>query len=130
MNVMALAMTAGICTSIILETIILSRTQPLKTAFRIAVGMSLISMIGMETAMNAMDWALTGGARLTWWVLPPMWLAGFLTLGLTTTGDSPSTVNPAAAARNLRLLDRQPEPFPATFGREYIRFRTQRRRSV
>ena len=79
MNVMALAMTAGICTSIILETIILSRTQPLKTAFRTAVGMSLISMIGMETAMNAMDWALTGGARLTWWVLPPMWLAGFLT---------------------------------------------------
>ena len=68
MNVMALAMTAGICTSIILETIILSRTQPLKTAFRTAVGMSLISMIGMETAMNAMDWALTCGARLTWWV--------------------------------------------------------------
>lgn len=79
MNVMALAMAAGIGTSIILETIILSRTLPVKTALRTAVGMSLISMISMEAAMNAMDFALTGGAKLTWWVLPPMWLAGFIT---------------------------------------------------
>ncbi len=79
MNVMALAMATGIGTSIILETIILSRTLPVKTALRTAVGMSLISMISMEAAMNAMDFALTGGAQLTWWVLPPMWLAGFIT---------------------------------------------------
>lgn len=79
MNVMALAMAAGIGTSIVLETIILSRTLPVKTALRTAVGMSLISMISMEAAMNAMDFALTGGAKLTWWVLPPMWLAGFIT---------------------------------------------------
>ena len=77
--IMALAICNGILTSILLETIILVRQMPLKIAFKTAVGMSLISMIAMETAMNLVDVALTGGARLTLWVLPPMWLAGFLT---------------------------------------------------
>jgi len=44
-----------------------------------ALGMSLISMISMEAVMNITDVALTGGARLTWWVLPIMWVVGFLT---------------------------------------------------
>ncbi|MEM7292071.1 MAG: DUF4396 domain-containing protein, partial [Pseudomonadota bacterium] len=35
-------------------------------------------MIGMEVAMNTTDWALTGGAMLTWWAVPLMLLAGFL----------------------------------------------------
>ena len=34
--------------------------------------MSLISVIGMEAAMNVTDVLLTGGAMLTWWVLPFM----------------------------------------------------------
>ena len=77
--IMALAIVNGILTSIILETFILSYQMALKLAFKTAVGMSLISMVSMEIAMNLVDVILTGGARLTWWVLPFMWLAGFLT---------------------------------------------------
>jgi NADH:ubiquinone oxidoreductase subunit H len=51
----------------------------LKEAFRVAIGMSLISMISMEAAMNAVDLVLTGGAMLNWWVIPIMLIAGFLT---------------------------------------------------
>ncbi|MEM9138496.1 MAG: DUF4396 domain-containing protein [Pseudomonadota bacterium] len=79
MAIMALAMFNGILTSIALETIILSRQMPLKLAFRTAIGMSLISMIAMEAAMNITDVVLTGGAMLTWWVVPIMLLAGFVT---------------------------------------------------
>ena len=50
--IMLLAIINGILTSIMLETIILSLTQPLYIAFKTAVGMSLISMISMEVAMN------------------------------------------------------------------------------
>ena len=51
----------------------------LKTAFNTAIGMSLISMISMEAAMNLTDYLLTGGAILTWWVIPIMLLAGYVT---------------------------------------------------
>ena len=47
MMIMALAMFNGIMTSIALETAILSAQMALKEAFRVAVGMSLISMISM-----------------------------------------------------------------------------------
>ena len=77
--IMALAMVNGILTSILLETIILSRQMEIKNAFRTAIGMSLISMVAMELAMNVVDVALTGGARLTWWVVPIMLAAGFVT---------------------------------------------------
>ena len=77
--IMALAMFNGIMTSIALETFILSAQMALKEAFRVAVGMSLISMISMEAAMNLTDVFLTGGAKLTLWVIPPMLVAGFLT---------------------------------------------------
>ena len=77
--IMALAIVNGILTSIALETVILARQMELRAAFRTAVGMSLISMVSMEVAMNAVDWILTGGARLTWWVLPIMLAAGFIT---------------------------------------------------
>ena len=50
-----------------------------RAAFHTAIGMSMVSMIGMEAAMNLTDWSLTGGAMLTWWVVPLMLLAGFLT---------------------------------------------------
>jgi len=79
MMIMALAMFNGIMTSIALETFILSAQMALKEAFRVAVGMSLISMISMEAAMNLTDVFLTGGAKLTLWVIPPMLVAGFLT---------------------------------------------------
>jgi hypothetical protein len=77
--IMTLAIINGLLTSIALETFILSRQMPLKPAFRTAIGMSFISMIAMEIAMNVTDVALTGGAVLTWWVVPIMLLAGFLT---------------------------------------------------
>ena len=79
MSIMLLAMFNGIMTSIALETIILSAQMALKEAFRVAIGMSLISMISMEAAMNIVDVVLTGGAKLTVWVILPMLVAGFLT---------------------------------------------------
>ena len=78
--IMTLAIINGIITSIILETIILLRQNfSLKLAFKTAVGMSLISMISMEAAMNLTDYLLTGGAMLTWWVVPIMLAVGFVT---------------------------------------------------
>ncbi|MFL2975786.1 MAG: DUF4396 domain-containing protein [Candidatus Thalassarchaeaceae archaeon] len=79
MMIMALAMFNGIMTSIALETFILLNQMPLYQAFRVAIGMSLISMLSMEAAMNIVDLVLTGGAKLTWWVIVPMLIAGFLT---------------------------------------------------
>ncbi len=75
---MLLAIINGILTSIVLETIVLSRQMVFKTAFRTAIGMSLISMLAMEIAMNLVDVAITGGAMLTWWILPIMFAAGFM----------------------------------------------------
>ena len=77
--IMSLAIFNGLITSILLETIILSRQMSLKLAFKTAIGMSLISMIAMEAAMNVTDVMLTGGAVLTWWVIPFMLAAGFVT---------------------------------------------------
>lgn len=79
MMIMALAMFNGIMTSIALETFILLKQMPMYEAFRVAIGMSLISMLSMEAAMNIVDLVLTGGAKLTWWVIAPMLIAGFLT---------------------------------------------------
>jgi hypothetical protein len=78
--VMSLAIINGIITSIILETIILIKQNfTFKNALKTAVGMSLISMISMEAAMNLTDYFLTGGAMLTWWVVPIMLVVGFVT---------------------------------------------------
>ena len=79
-GIMTLAIINGLLTSIALETFILMRqsftfNQALKTAF----GMSFISMLAMEIAMNTTDYILTGGAMLTWWVVPIMLTVGFLT---------------------------------------------------
>ena len=78
--IMILAIINGLITSIILETIILLKqdfnfSQALKTA----LGMSFISMVSMEVAMNLTDYLLTGGAILTWWVVPIMLAVGFVT---------------------------------------------------
>ena len=78
--IMTLAIINGIITSIILETIILIKQNfTFKNAFKTAVGMSLISMISMEAAMNLTDYLLTGGAMLTWGVIPIKLIAGFVT---------------------------------------------------
>ncbi|MEM7253689.1 MAG: DUF4396 domain-containing protein [Pseudomonadota bacterium] len=77
--IMVLAMINGLATSVALETIILRRSgQPWRVALKTALGMSFISMIAMEAAMNLTDWYLTGGARLTPTVVPIMLLVGFL----------------------------------------------------
>ena len=77
--IMILAIINGIITSIILETVVLSRQMIISKAFKTAIGMSLISMVSMEIAMNAVDWIIMGGAKLVWWVIPIMLVAGFLT---------------------------------------------------
>lgn len=78
--IFALAMTNGLLTSIALETVILRRGgMEWRVALRTALGMSLISMLAMETAMNLTDYLIVGEARLTWTALPFSLAAGFLT---------------------------------------------------
>ena len=79
LSIMILAIINGIISSIILETFVLSTLMLLSKAFKRAIGMSLISMISMEIAMNAVDWILIGEAKLTLWIIPLMLIAGFLT---------------------------------------------------
>ena len=80
MGIMILAIINGLITSIILETFILIRQNfSFVDALKTASGMSLISMISMELMMNLTDYILTGGAILTWWVIPIMLVVGFLT---------------------------------------------------
>ena len=78
--IMILAIINGLITSIVLETIILM-IQKINfiNALKTALGMSFISMISMELMMNFTDYVLTGGAMLTWWVIPIMLIVGFLT---------------------------------------------------
>ncbi len=78
-EIMGLAIINGLLTSVILETIILLKQMSFKVALKTALGMSFISMLGMELSMNLTDWILTGGALLTWWVVPIMLISGFLT---------------------------------------------------
>ena len=79
-GIMILAIINGLITSIILETIVLMKQDfDFPKAFKTAVGMSFLSMISMEVTMNLTDYLLTGGAILTWWVIPIMLLVGFLT---------------------------------------------------
>ena len=80
LGIMTLAIINGLITSIILETLILIRQNfSFTNAVKTALGMSLISMISMEIMMNLTDYLLTGGAVLTWWVVPIMLIVGFLT---------------------------------------------------
>jgi len=80
LTVMILAIINGLITSIMLETWILFRSGfKLADAVKTAFGMSFISMLGMEIAMNTTDYLLTGGAILTWWVIPIALFVGFIT---------------------------------------------------
>jgi hypothetical protein len=51
----------------------------LRESLQTALGMSFISMISMEIAMNFTDYILTGGAILNWWIIPIMLIVGFIT---------------------------------------------------
>ena len=80
LGVMILAIINGLITSILLETIILIKQNfSFNNAIKTAMSMSFISMVSMEIAMNLTDYLLTGGAILTWWVIPLMLIVGFLT---------------------------------------------------
>ena len=80
LGVMILAIINGLITSVALETVILMR-QNFKTidAIKTALGMSFISMISMEVAMNLTDYVLMGGAVLNLRIIPIMLFAGFVT---------------------------------------------------
>ena len=79
-GIMILAIINGLITSVILETVILIKQKfKFSDALKTALGMSFISMISMEIAMNLVDYILVGDAKLTWWVIPFMLTAGFLT---------------------------------------------------
>lgn len=82
---MVLAIAAGLATSIALETVLLKAKEGFGwiPAVRTAFGMSFISMIGMEIAMNTTDFAITGGKAsfddpMYWTALLVAMLAGFL----------------------------------------------------
>ena len=58
---------------------LLKQKMQFKQAINTAIGMSLISMLAMETAMNLTDFLIMGGAILVWWIIPIMLIAGFVT---------------------------------------------------
>ena len=78
MIIMPIAIFNGILTSIILETILLLRTMPFQEALRMATGMSLISMIAMELAMNFTDILLEGALVLSLSSIIPVLFVGFI----------------------------------------------------
>ena len=82
---MILAIIAGLSTSILLETLILKHKEKFswKLAFKTAFGMSFISIVGMEIAMNTTDFMITGGKAafddpMYWTALLIALIAGFL----------------------------------------------------
>ena len=80
LGIMILAIINGLITSIALETVILIKQKfSFKNAIKTAFGMSFISMISMEIAMNLTDYLIAGGAVLNWYVIPIMLFVGFLT---------------------------------------------------
>ena len=80
LGIMILAIINGLITSVMLETFILLRQNiSFNNALKTALGMSFIAMVSMEIAMNLTDYLLTGGAILTWWVIPLMLGVGFVT---------------------------------------------------
>ena len=81
---------AGIFTSMALETVVLRATEDLqwRAALRTAAGMSLLSMVSMELAENAVElYLVTDGFTLSgscvspdkfWAAVPPAMVAGWL----------------------------------------------------
>lgn len=82
---MILAIIAGLTTSIMLETVLLKYREHFSWVFALktAFGMSFISMVGMEIAMNTTDFMVTGGKAafddpMYWTALLIALIAGFL----------------------------------------------------
>lgn len=82
---MILAIIAGLTTSVALETVILRWREKLNwnLALKTAIGMSFLSMIAMEIAMNATDFMITGGQMTLsdpqyWLAFIPAAIMGFL----------------------------------------------------
>jgi len=82
---MLLAIVAGLISSMAFEATLLRFKEKLlwRKAFRMALSMSVISIIGMEIVMNATDFMITGGkaeiSSLSYWMaFIPAALAGFL----------------------------------------------------
>ena len=73
------AIICGITTSIILETIILLKSLTIGQAFKTAIGMSIISMVSMEIAMNLTDYLIMGSLRLNFLTIFPCLIVGFIT---------------------------------------------------
>ncbi len=83
---MTLAIIAGLCTSILLETILLKAREKFSwgLALKTAFGMSFLSMVAMEIAMTSTDFMITGGEAAFndiwyWLALIPALIVGFLT---------------------------------------------------
>ncbi|HEX7415507.1 MAG TPA: DUF4396 domain-containing protein [Bacteroidia bacterium] len=81
---MILSTLLGLITSIALETTILHTREKLiwQKAFKIAIGMSFLSMVAMEIAMNTMDFMITGGKMALsnpyyWLAFIPSAIVGF-----------------------------------------------------
>ena len=74
------ACTAGIGTSLALETVVLRATEGFdwQLAARTAWNMSLTSMVAMELAENAVELSISGGGCFSLAALPPALVAGFL----------------------------------------------------
>jgi copper chaperone CopZ len=82
---MILAIIAGLCTSVTMETMLLKWREKFTwpAAFRTAISMSFLSMIAMEVVMNATDFMITGGKAafenpVYWSALVVSMAAGFL----------------------------------------------------
>lgn len=85
MTQMVLATIAGLCTSILLETILLRVREKFNCALALqtAFSMSFISMVAMELAMNTSDFMMTGGKAafgnpMYWIALAVSLVVGFL----------------------------------------------------
>ena len=76
--IMPIAIINGIITSIILETLLLLRSMNFQDSIKMATGMSMISMISMEFAMNITDIMLEGSLVLSLSSVLPVLIVGFL----------------------------------------------------
>ena len=79
--IMSLAMVNGLITSICLETtVLMTKDIDFKNAISTALGMSFLSMVAMELAMNVTDVVLAGGtARIQVSFIPLILFFGFIT---------------------------------------------------
>lgn len=82
---MALAVVAGLITSVLFETVLMRMRDKMSwtRALRMALSMSFISIVAMEVVMNTTDFMITGGTMalsnpMYWLAFLPSALAGFL----------------------------------------------------